>query len=237
MEKKRRIFEYLDTKPGNAAVSRFESDIKEDDELYHEFIKVKDSLSKLDRLAEVEPDSHYFESVLPKFRENLDNRRQKRYFPLFAKFGTGLAVTAACVTLLVMQPWTTTTVETGVKKVEVPFAKNNVENSTLTEKKEQKAESPAATAYRYTSTAGQNSPLFEKGEKNELLLNSGVLSDDEALSAHSKFEEAYNSILEMNRASLLEIADKYGVTLDEVVQNLSDEEIEKLTGHLDPIIN
>lgn len=41
----------------------------------------------------------------------------------------------------------------------------------------------------------------------------------------------------MNTTSLLEIADKYGISLDEVVQNLSDEEIEKLSGQIDPIVN
>ena len=237
MEKKKRIFEYLDSKPGKTGTSNFEADIKEDDELYSEYVKVKDSLLKLDNLANVESDTLYFESVLPRFRENLELRKQKRFVPVFAKLAAGLAIPVLAAVLFITQPWDT--------QIQVP-AKVDKENTVATTtgvktespvKVEQKEPVAVKPQYRYTAAKSNNSPVLEKSDKNEILLGSTTLVDDATLAAHTKFNDAYNSLLNMNTTSLFEIADKYGISLDEVVQNLSEEEIEKLSGQIDPIVN
>ncbi|MCA0388175.1 MAG: hypothetical protein LCH52_06740 [Bacteroidetes bacterium] len=237
MEKKKRIFEYLDNKPGKAGTSNFEADIKEDDELYSEYVKVKDSLLKLDNLAQVESDTLYFENVLPRFRENLELKRQKRFSPVFAKLAAGLAIPVLATVLFIARPWDTQIqVPATVEKENTVATSPGIKTETPVEE-EQKESVAVKPQYRYTASQSNNSPVLEKSDKNEILLGSTTLVDDATLAAHAKFHEAYNSLLEMNTTSLLEIADKYGISLDEVVQNLSDEEIEKLSGQIDPIVN
>ncbi|GJQ32710.1 MAG: hypothetical protein HBSAPP04_15490 [Ignavibacteriaceae bacterium] len=234
MEKKKRIFEYLDARQGNTGTDAFEADLKNDDALYGEFLAVKESLAKFDALAEVEPDNGYFESVVPRFREKLEAKRSRAFAPLFWKLGGAVAVPALAVTLFITQPWT---VENPVPVVNSPVTETiiaKVEPKTVTEP----TTAVTAPVARVAKAVPVRQQLFIDSDKEELLLNSEDLTGDGTLiSSHNKFETVYSSLLGLDKATLADAVDKYGFSNEEIAQNLSDEDIQKLSETLTPVSN
>ncbi len=234
MEKKRRILEYLDARQGNTGTDAFEDDLKHDDALYSEFLAVKESLARFDALAEVEPDNGYFESVVPRFRERLEAKRSRRVAPLFWKLGGAVAVPALAVTLFITQPWQVESPD--------PLVKTPVKESVLAKEEPKtvnKETSPAtAPVTRVAKAVPVRQQLFIDSDKEELLLNSEDLTGDGSLiSSHNKFETVYSSLLGLDKATLAEAVDKYGFSNEEIAQNLSEEDIQKLSETLTPVSN
>lgn len=234
MEKKRRIFEYLDARQGNTGTDAFEADLKQDDALYSEYLSVKESLAKLDALAEVEPDSGYFESVVPRFRERLEAKRSRSVVPLFWKLGGAIAVPALAVTLFITQPWNGAPTQPIVNHPAVEVAV--VQPETPTVKEPAKVEAVPET--RTARALPVRNPVFIDADKEELLLNSEDLTGDESLiSSHANFDDVYSSLLGLDKATLAMAVESYGITLDELAANLTDEDIQKLSETLTPLDN
>lgn len=234
MEKKRRIFEYLDARQGNTGTDAFEADLKQDDALYSEYLSVKESLAKLDALAEVEPDSGYFESVVPRFRERLEAKRSRSVAPLFWKLGGAIAVPALAVTLFITLPWNGAPTQPIVNPPAVEVAV--VQPETPTVKEPAKVEAVPET--RTARALPVRNPVFIDADKEELLLNSEDLTGDESLiTSHANFDNVYSSLLGLDKATLAAAVESYGITLDELAANLTDEDIQKLSETLNPIEN
>ncbi len=238
MEKKNRIYEYLDGRQGKAASDNFELELKQDDILYKEYLKVKESLGTLKSISEIEPDTDYFVNVLPRFREKVAAKQNRMIFPLFAKLASGLIVTAAAVVLFVGQPWQNTSIESTTQKSAPSELVTSVESQKPVVDDISKAEVQPVAQPRYVYTSPTSAPFMENTEKEAVIINSGTgVVDDEVLATHTDFEDAYTALYELNDATLVEIADKYGITLVDIVQNLSDEDFEKLSKQLNPIDN
>lgn len=238
MEKKNRIYEYLDGRQGKAASDNFELELKQDDILYKDYLKVKESLGTLKSISEIEPDTDYFVNVVPRFREKVAAKQNRTVFPLFAKFASGLVLTAAAVVLFMIQPWQNTTIESTTQKTAPTELVTSVESQKPVVDDVLKAEVKPVAQTRYVYTAPTSAPFMENTEKEAVIINSGTgVVDDEVLATHTNFEDAYNTLYELNDATLVEIADKYGITLVDIVQNLSDEDFEKLSKQLNPIDN
>jgi hypothetical protein len=238
MEKKNRIYEYLDGRQGKTSSDDFESQLKQDDLLYKDYLKVKESLGTLKSISEIEPDTDYFANVLPRFRESLTARQERKVIPIFAKFASGIVVTAAAVVLFITQPWQTPVIETPtVVKTSTTMVVPDEKEKPITNGIDQTDNTPVVQT-RTAFVAPTSAPFMENAEKEAIILNSGIgVVDDEVLATHTDFDNVYSSLFEFNGATLVEIADKYGITLVEVVQNLSDEEYEKFSKQLNPTDN
>jgi hypothetical protein len=238
MEKMNRIYDYLDGRLGKTESDNFELELKEDDVLYSEFLKIKNALSRMSSLADIEPDTHYYESVLPRFREKLERRKSKKFLPLFAKLATGIAVPALAITLFVTQPWNNPDemqVKSLTNSIVTKPAKDPIK---ILETAKIEKTQPTPVTVRHFITPKIASPVIEKNDKDAILLGSEATSDDnESLASHSNFDEAYASLLDVKELNLVELADRYGITLTELVQDMSDADFEKLQNQINPIDN
>ncbi|MBK7264953.1 MAG: hypothetical protein IPI12_01130 [Ignavibacteriales bacterium] len=238
MEKKNRIYEYLDGRQGKAASDNFELELKQDDILYKDYLKVKESLGTLKSISEIEPDTDYFVNVLPRFREKVATKQNRAVFPLFAKYASGLILATAAVVLFMVQPWQNTTIESTTQKTAPSELVTSIESQKPVVDDILKAEVKPVAQTRYVYTAPTSAPFMENTEKEAVIINSGTgVVDDEVLATHTDFEGVYSSLFELNGATLVEIADKYGITLVDLVQNLSEEDFEKFSKQLNPTDN
>lgn len=262
MENRKRILEFLDNKPDDNAMKKFDEEIEKNEALYGDFSAVKGALERLDSLASVESDTGYFESVLPRFRERLVAEKSRRAFPILVKVGGALAVPAVAALLFLLSPSIIDGPGQGSGVVDKSsgvvtggsFGQNAKTNgATDGAEDESTVGSPESNDYRVDGTTNggggginrfqqrkvyavhKAAPLITDSEMDDLILESDKLVNDESLLAeHKKFDGVYKELLGLDKSSLAEAVDIYDFPLSDIVENLSDDDWQVLSAKLSP---
>ncbi|MDZ7766882.1 MAG: hypothetical protein U5K00_21110 [Melioribacteraceae bacterium] len=92
MKNKNEILKYLSDLMSESEKEIFERRLATDTELRSEFDLLKLKLSSLKETAEIEPDSSYFNNLLPRSLEKIDARSKKRSNYLIPAFSFGITI-------------------------------------------------------------------------------------------------------------------------------------------------
>ena len=79
-----KIIKYFSGEMSHSEKEEFEKTVAATPSLRKEFIKYRDFFSSINETRNPDVDDDYFVNLIPKFRENLEYKRMKKYHPVFS---------------------------------------------------------------------------------------------------------------------------------------------------------